>query len=154
MVRFKVVALDAKVANRMRREMVDEYGNALRVEVLREIAPCRQCLRNAQPGERMVLAGYSPFRQPGVYKEVGPIYIHADECEPYADSEAFPPEIKKGRTLTLRAYNHQHAIQDALLADEKTAEQTLERLLGDERVAYVHARNAAYGCFMCAVERV
>jgi hypothetical protein len=153
MVPFKVVALDSKIANRWRREMVDDQGNALRVEVLQEIAPCRQCLRNAQPGERMILAGFSPFRRPGVYREVGPIYIHAEDCQAYTSRTVFPAEIKKGRTLTLRAYNGQDAIQNAVLANETNVEEVLAQLLGDERVAYVHARNAAFGCFMCAIER-
>src|SRR3984885_11658447 len=42
--------------------------------------PCRHCLEDAAPGERMLLFSHSPFERVGPYKELGAVYAHERAC--------------------------------------------------------------------------
>jgi len=46
-------------------------------------APCRRCLRDASAGEDLVLAPYDPFTVRSPYAGDGPVFVHADGCEPF-----------------------------------------------------------------------
>ena len=76
------VALETEVVERWREARVDEYGNALEPIVADELHafPCRHCLRDAEIGEPMLLVSHSPFALPGPFKEVGPLFVHANGC--------------------------------------------------------------------------
>src|ERR1700704_5685355 len=74
--------------------------------------PCRHCLRWAQPGESMILFPYAAIAPGRPYSESGPIFVHADSCEPYEATKKFPAEFRRGRVL--RAYNSQ---QDMIAAE-------------------------------------
>jgi hypothetical protein len=45
-------------------------------------SPCRRCLRNAIVGEPLVLLPYDPFTVKSPYTGEGPIFVHADGCQP------------------------------------------------------------------------
>ena len=51
-------------------------------------APCRRCLRDAGAGEALVLASYDPFTVRSPYAGEGPVFVHADSCEQFADRVA------------------------------------------------------------------
>ena len=114
--------------------------------------PCRLCLRTFREGEedRILFthdtyAGVSEFAQPG------PVFIHADECEPY-DGHGFPAALSE-LELTFEAV----ALGPRVVELERTtgadAEPTVARLLGLPEVDYVNVRNTGAGCFVARVER-
>ena len=131
--------------------MRDEHGNALHVQVSENGAPCRSCLRIVPGGTRLILFAHQPFMTTGPYAETGPVFVHADACEPYR-SDTFPADFRP-RTLVFRAYDANGLIHDAALAAGTDAEATLARLFSDSAVSFVHVRNPAWGCFDFAVER-
>jgi len=45
-------------------------------------SPCRRCLRNAVAGDVLLLLPYDPFTVKSPYAGEGPIFVHADGCEP------------------------------------------------------------------------
>jgi hypothetical protein len=150
---IRIRALSTEVARRIREAMVDDFGNRLTITDSPEGgAPCRHCLRRSADGERLILFAYRPFEAAGPYAEVGPVFIHADECAPYADASAFPPAFSD-RALTLRAYDDRRHIAAAEVAAPGAAVAAITRMLADERVRSVHVRNPAWGCFSFAVER-
>jgi hypothetical protein len=133
--------------------MVDDFGNRLTVTESPEGgAPCRHCLRRSTDGERLILFAHRPFDTEGPYAEVGPVFVHAGECAPYAPTSTFPPAFAD-RPLTLRAYDDRGRITDAEVAAPGASEATLARMFEDERVRFVHVRNPAWGCYSFAVER-
>ena len=137
---------------RARRELRDEFGHELAVQP-GEHAPCRNCLRITTPDEPLILFAYRPFDSYyGPYSETGPVFVHAEPCEPYARTAEFPQDFKT-RSLVLRAYDAQHRIADSIVAEPGAAEAAARALLNDPRIRYVHARNVAYGCFNFAIER-
>lgn len=131
----------------------DDFGHKLRVETIEGTAPCRHCLRIAQPDERMILLSYRPFAADiGPYSEVGPIFIHAHECERYPETSEIPPDFT-GRDLVIRAYDHRHSICGAVVARAGTVLDRAAELLAGPDAAYVHARHTTYTCFDFQIER-
>lgn len=132
------------IALEARRTRKDRFGHDLRVTTTE--APCRVCLRISRRPERLILLSYQPLPDSGPYAEIGPIFVHARRCQPYADFESFPQHFV-GRRLVLRAYGHQGQIVDALVAEAGTAPQCAAGLLSDDAVAEVHVRHESYTCY-------
>jgi uncharacterized protein DUF1203 len=150
---FNIVALPTEIVERWRARGVDEYGNALEPIVADRPAafPCRHCLRDAEPGEAMLLASHSPFTLPGPYKEVGPLFVHASPC-PRWSGDGIPQQIRR-RLVALRGYDRRQAMIDNAVVEGTAIEGELERLLARDDVDFVHVRFARPGCFACRVER-
>src|SRR5580704_13556633 len=102
-----------EVAARARRTLRDEFGHQLQIEA--QQAPCRVCLRVPAEPEEMILLSYQPLADTGPYAEIGPIFIHAAACEPYAELETMPPDFES-RSLVVRAYGHNGRILTAAIA--------------------------------------
>ena len=144
MTTFRYVPLDAATVSAARESFPAQISDD-------DSAPCRSCLRLTPRGTKLILFAHRPFTTHGPYAETGPVFVHADACEPYR-GDAFPPDFRP-RTLVFRAYGTSGAIRDATLASGSDAETTLERLFADSDVTMVHVRNPAWGCFDFAVER-
>lgn len=143
------------------RSVVDEEGGT----------PLRCCLARSTPGERLLLVSYAPLRRwaaetgadPGAYDEVGPIFIHPDECAGWpgegAATEGYP-QAMRGELRVLRAYSARGEILGGRLLIEGSAErgggidEALEQWYDDPRVAAVHIRAVDYGCFHAETRRV
>jgi len=141
---LRYLAIPPAVADEARETLRDRFGH--RLEVVREKAPCRVCLRIPAAPEELILLSYQPLADIGPYAEIGPIFVHADRCAPYARIEQFPADFA-GRRLVLRAYNRDGRIVDALVAQPGEAPLRAAELLGRDAVAEVHVRHESYTCF-------
>lgn len=148
-----VTALPSKVAEQARNASRDAYGNHLNPETQTSPGnPCRHCLHRASAGERLVLFSYSPFEERNPYNEVGPVFVHADGCERYADDATLPDDFLN-RPLVLRGYDREQRIHSvAVVVDNRTRERA-EELLADPNVAFLHARSFTHGCYLFRVDR-
>lgn len=153
---YRIRPLSADFLDRLRCLGEDALQQGPELHTAAGGEPCRDVLRRARPGERLLLASYSPFSRPGPYREYGPIYLLAEpgnEAVDYvrlpwgADSDYF------ATTFVLRAYSADERIVDACLTEPTSAERELERLLARPGTDFVLARFAAYGCFGCRIER-
>ena len=63
------------------------------------------------------------------------------------------PEVMRKRLLSLRAFSADGSMVDADVIEGRDAEPLIERLLGDERVAYIHAHYARPGCYAARIDR-
>jgi Protein of unknown function (DUF1203) len=120
--------------------------------------PCRRCLRDAEPGDLLLLLPYDPFVDTSPYRQPGPVYVHADACRPDpADLVSTPDRPAPGqltrRRLALRAFDADHMMVDAEIIDGTAVADAAARLLAHPRARYVHVHNAAPGCFAVRVER-
>lgn len=145
-------AIPAEELDTIRAAGRDEAGNPLVVQVHQEGgAPLRCCLREAQPGERLLLIAYTPPGTAGAYAERGPVFIHAERCEGYLTPREYPPGLV-GRQQVARAYDRQGRIADGVLvADGRQARQVIAELLARPDVELVHLRNVGFGCYNFAV---
>jgi hypothetical protein len=153
MTNFEIIALPTDVVDRWRTARADDHGNPLAPIVADEPGafPCRHCLRDAEPGEPLLLASHSPFALPGPYKEVGPVFVHQERCERWRDAGV--PEQLRRRLLALRGYDRRQTLVGAVVVEGATLEAELAQLLARSDVDFVHARFARPGCFACRIER-
>jgi hypothetical protein len=148
---FRVAALPADELERIRARGVDDFGNLLEpVTVNRPGTPLRCCLREAEPGERVVLIAYRPATVGGPYAEVGPVFVHAEACGGYADEDRYPEGFRSRQQL-LRAYDARGRQVENVVVDGPAAERAIRDLLGRPGVGYLHSRNVLAGCYMFAV---
>jgi len=118
--------------------------------------PLRCCLRNARPGESLILFGYEPPLGPPAgttspYREIGAVFAHAEPCS--GPSDAHYPPVWRGRKQVLRAYDQRGWIVDAVVHDGSAPDAEIARLFANPAVVQLHSRNVAYGCFMFTVTR-
>lgn len=137
------LAIPDEIARLARQRLLDGYGHRLHVE--RNQAPCRSCLRISKEPEDLILLSYQPLRDTNPYAEVGPIFVHADECEPYRSRE-FPADFLE-RELVVRAYNLEGRIADAVVAAPGEAERAAAAFLASAHITEVHVRHRSYTCF-------
>jgi hypothetical protein len=141
---LRYLAIPEDVAAEARETGRDRFGHA--VPLYHSDEPCRVCLRIATSAEKFRLVSYQPLPDCNPYAEIGPIFIHAEPCAPYAETAIFPSDFL-GRRLVLRAYGHAGEIVRALVAEPFAAPDRAAELLADEGVVEIHVRNPAYGCF-------
>jgi hypothetical protein len=149
---FQVVALPTAVADAARKA-VSENRPDHRVMVVesQNSAPCRHCLQWAAPGERVILFSYDAIPPGQPYSERGPIFVHAEPCQRYAE-KTYPCEFRQGRAF--RAYNSEQDLIDACLPNGEQPEAVIEKLFENPDTAFVHARSATRGCYTFRIERV
>jgi hypothetical protein len=114
--------------------------------------PCRRCLRNTEPGERLVLAPYDPFRVRSPYAGEGPVFVHADGCEPFAARAGEISEQVTGCLLSFRAYDGDAMLTDARVREGERFAETVAELLGNGEAAFLHVHFAGPGCFAFRVD--
>jgi hypothetical protein len=132
----------------------DGHGNDVRpFAATGQGEPLRCCLRYAEPGEQITLISYAPFDHPSVWTEVGPVYIHAVQCEGYVQTGQLPGQLASGpRVLrTYRADDTMNYDHNTVVTDEADLRPIIERLLSQPDVATVHVRTLAPQCFLYAV---
>jgi hypothetical protein len=151
---FSISALPSDDLRRIRAAGSDDFGNLFAAST-DEVggAPLRCCLTESLPGERISLISYRPFPWSGPYAEVGPVFVHAEECAGYQKDSEYPEGFASRRQL-LRAYDHDRRISDAIQAkDGEQAKQILGWLLSRPEVDFVHSRNLEWGCYMFSARR-
>jgi hypothetical protein len=152
--RLHVHAIDPAHLDAVRSSGADGHGNQLRpFAATGEGEPLRCCLRYAHPGEHIALISYGPFERPSVWREVGPVYIHAARCEGFAPSAELPEQLATGpRVLrTYRADDTMNYEHNTVVTDDAELRPIIEALLSEPDVSTVHVRTLAPQCFLYAV---
>lgn len=127
------------------------YDLPVRIEPATGYGPCRLCLRTFSVGEPRILFLYNPFSTSQEADVAGPIFIHADDCRPYAQA-AFPAEIA-ALPVVLRAYDRDRRCIAEIIPTRDDVDGQLEALLAQRDVEVVHVRNAEAKCFIAVVHR-
>ncbi len=152
--RLHIHAIDPARLEAVRSSGEDGHGNQLRpFAATGQGEPLRCCLRFAHPGEQIALISYAPFENPSVWREVGPVYIHAAGCEGYTKTAALPEQLATGpRVLrTYRADDTMNYEHNTVVTDDADLRPIIERLLREPDVANVHVRTLAPQCFLYSV---
>lgn len=158
MTQFIVEPLSAAVADQLRTTRHDAFGNEVIEQVATGYGPCRLTLTAFRPGvDRRLLFSYSPFAQEGLFTERGPLFIRADQAEPYADVHRFPPEIKADPVnfpLSLLGYSADHRMNFTQLVGNADVDELIPTVLDQHPdIAYLHVRNSEACCYICTIER-
>ncbi len=115
--------------------------------------PCRVSLQDAAPGEELLLLPYQHHSTPSPYQSSGPVYIRkmAKTAAPGINQIPF---MLQHRLLSLRAYDCNGIMKNALVTEGNKLADSLHSLFESAAISYIHIHNAKAGCFNCVVERV
>lgn len=114
--------------------------------------PDRIALRDAEVGERLLLLNYTHQPAANAYRASHAIFVLEGAQERY-DAIGEIPGVIRVRPISLRAFDASDLMIDADLADGAALQPVIERLLGNPRVAYLHAHYAKRGCYAARIDR-
>ncbi|HET9389093.1 MAG TPA: DUF1203 domain-containing protein [Steroidobacteraceae bacterium] len=115
--------------------------------------PCRVSLKDAEPGETLLLLNYEHLSVASPYRSRYAIYVRETAREAQLEVDEVPLVLRR-RLLSLRAFDGAGMLKDADVVDGSALEPLIDRMLAREDVAYLHVHNAKPGCFAARVDRV
>ncbi len=152
---IKLVSLPTTVAESLWKGGVDAYG-MLPEKHLSDGSgvPCRHCQQDVASGDAYLILAHSPFSKPQPFMETGPIFLHAEPCNRYPETDEIPAMILKREQYLLKGYRTDDRIAYGTGKIVKSGELKAEaaEILSQEGVAYVHVRSASYNCFTCRID--
>ena len=114
--------------------------------------PCRITLEDAEPGERVLVLNYESHKAPTPYRSSYAIYVR-EGAQEAASFKGEAPPVLLGRPIALRHFNAEGHLIGASLALKNDAAELVEAAFSNDDVAYIHAHNAAHGCFAAEIRR-
>ncbi len=113
--------------------------------------PCRVSLSDRDFGERVLLINHLSHDVTNPYRSSHAIFVaDVDQSAEYVDS--IPP-VFETRMLSLRGFDADGMMVDALIAQPGEADAGIRKLFDDPSIKTIHAHNAARGCFSAKIER-
>jgi hypothetical protein len=114
--------------------------------------PCRISLEDAKAGEELILLNHVSHDVATPYRSAYAIYLRrsAGEAAEYVDET---PPVFEGRPMAFRAFDRDGMLRNAALALPGQSDAKIRELFAAQEIAYIHAHNAAHGCFSAKVER-
>lgn len=126
--------------------------NARRVTAQTEHGyPCRVSLEDARAGDPLILLHHTSHDVATPYRSAYAIYVR-EGAVPANYIDETPP-VFEGRSLGLRGFDTDGTLRDARLALPGEADARIRDLLANPDIAYIHAHNAAHGCFAARIDR-
>ena len=126
--------------HRARRVTAGESGFPERIE-----------LRDANPGERLLLVNYEHQDADTPFRSSHAIYVREGATEAWTGDHI--PEVMRKRLLSLRAFSSDGMLLDADVIEGREAEALIERQFANPDVAYIHAHYARPGCYAARIDR-
>ena len=115
--------------------------------------PCRVLLEDARPGESLLLLNHEFQSAETPYRGRHAIFVNEAADAPRRFVDEVPPVLSVRAAISLRAFDAVGMMIDAELVSGAEIEPAILRMLGDPEAAYLHAHNAARGCFAARIER-
>ncbi len=115
--------------------------------------PCRVSMAHAGIGEELLLLNYEHQPAPTPYRSTHAIYVRRVADRAFEATDAVP-EVVASRLVAARAFDAQHMMIDADVAEGEAAAAALfARLLDDPKASYLQVHYARRGCYAARVER-
>ncbi|MES2135602.1 MAG: DUF1203 domain-containing protein [Pseudomonadota bacterium] len=124
----------------------------VRMTVTDPTFPCRVSLLDRPIGERVLLLNHVSHDVANPYRATHAIFVGeaADRAAEYVDE--VPPVFEK-RVLSLRGFDGEGMMVDAILSQPGEADVGIRKLFANPEIAAIHAHNAVRGCFSARIER-
>ena len=133
-------------------EELAERGVIRRVATADSGFPDRVEMREAEPGESLLLLNHTCQPADSPYRATHAIYV-LEGAENIYERINEVPEVMRRRLLSLRGFSDAGMIVEADVVEGTDVEPLIERLFSNPDVAYIHAHNAKQGCFSGVIER-
>jgi hypothetical protein len=101
-------------------------------------------------GEQVILLNHVSHDVGNPYRASHAIFLADGEQGEYVDEV---PPVFDPRMLSLRAFDAEGMMQDALITQPGEADAGIRKLFANPDIAYIHAHNAARGCFSARIDR-
>ena len=115
--------------------------------------PDRVEMRDAEPGESLLLLNYTHQPADTPYRASYAIFVIEGAKERYDQIDTVPA-VMRSRTLSLRGFNKDNFLVTADLAEGVSLESAIDRFFADSNVAYIHAHYAKPGCYAARIDRL
>lgn len=148
---FQVNAIPEEVLAQARAIAAGGTDPAYELHTDRADYPLRCCLRLSTAADRLMLFPYSPPGLTGPWREVGPVYAHAEPCGGLTERDRLPEELAGG--CVLRGYDKDGQMYVHELDSGEDTEAAVIRILADPNVAHLHRRAVTAGCFTFDITR-
>jgi Protein of unknown function (DUF1203) len=151
---IRFVALETELVTGWRQGQMDANGQVPeRGHALTAGYPCRHCMQLIAKDQPILTLAHRPFPAPQPYAEVGPIWLHADDCGRGSGPQI--PAFLNSERYIIRGYGDNDRIVygtgqiTATLSIPAAAEQLFE----NAAIRYIHVRSASNNCYHCRIER-
>ncbi len=127
--------------------------NAVRVTADRAPGfPCRVSLRDATPGETLLLVNYEHQPAATPYRASHAIYLRENASQA-ALAPGEIPDLFATRLLSLRGFNQDGMMLNADVSEGTKLAPAIAALFADPAIAYIHLHYAKPGCYAARVDR-
>jgi hypothetical protein len=109
-------------------------------------------LRDAEPGEALLLLNHSHLPADNPYRSSHAIFVR-EGARSVFDRVDEVPEALRVRTLSVRSFDVESMMLDAVLVDGTGLEPCIERLLTPPEAQFLQVHYATRGCYAARVER-
>lgn len=150
---YRITGLDPTPFNPLFNLTDDELAKRCIVRMMvtkKPSFPCRISLVDREVGEDVLLLNHVSHNVANPYRAAHAIFVADAGQGEFVDE--IPP-VFQGRVLSLRGFDKDGMMANALLAQPGEAEAAIRRLFEDPRIAAIHAHNATRGCFSAKIER-
>ena len=114
--------------------------------------PDRIEMRDAEPGEPLLLVNYTHQPADTPYRSSHAVFIREGADVPYSRIDQVP-DVMRIRPLSVRAFDGSGMMCATDLVDGEVAADLFETMLKRPDVAYLHVHYAKRGCYSGLVER-
>jgi hypothetical protein len=129
-----------------------EKRGAVRMTVTSPTFPCRVSLTDRALGESVLLVNHVSHDVANPYRAAHAIFIAEADQDAAEYVDDVPPVFEK-RVLSLRGFDADGMMADALLTQPGEADAGIRKLFANPAIETIHAHNAARGCFSARIER-
>ena len=129
-----------------------ESRGVVRVTVSDSTFPCRVSLTDRAIGEKVLLLNHVSHDVANPYRATHAIFVTETEQEPAEYIDEVPP-VFEPRILSLRAFDKDGMMADAMLTQPGEADAGIRKLFENPAIEMIHAHNAGRGCFSAKIER-
>ena len=124
----------------------------VRMTVTDPAFPCRVSLTDRDLGEKVLLLNHVSHDVANPYRATHAIFITETDQDPAEYVDEVPPVFEK-RVLSLRGFDRDGMMADAILTQAGEADAGIRRLFANPEIETIHAHNAVRGCFSAKIER-
>jgi hypothetical protein len=114
--------------------------------------PCRVSLTDRDHGESVLLVNHVSHDVANPYRASHAIFVTEGASKPAEYVDQVPP-VFEPRVMSLRGFDEDGMMVEAILAQPGEADAGIRRLFENPGIASIHAHNAARGCFSAKIER-
>jgi hypothetical protein len=124
----------------------------VRMTVTDDGFPCRVSLTDRGIGESVLLLNHVSHDVANPYRASHAIFVTEGEVEAAEFVDEVPP-VFVPRVLSLRGFDRDGMMADAILTQPGEADAGIRKLFDNPEIITIHAHNATRGCFSAKIER-